>query len=919
MSDQKKLFLLDAMALVYRAHFAFISNPRITSTGINTSAIFGFMNALLEILEKEKPTHLAVVTDVSGVTFRNDIFPEYKAGREETPEDILAARPYIERLLKAMNIAYLGLDGYEADDIIGTVAKKAQAEGFQVYMMTPDKDFAQLVDENIFHYKPSRPPKPVEILGVPETLAKWDIERIDQVIDVLALMGDKVDNIPGIAGVGEKTAVKLLKQFDTVENLLKNTDQLKGKLKEKVEAGVDSALLSKTLATIVTDVPIEAELESLLVEDYNEEELKALFTELEFKTMGKRLFGQPVAASSGQMDMFSGSPSENDTNAIKTFDSGSVDYTFIDSDSEAEKLGKQLLESDCFAFDTETSGLDPLTSELVGISFSFGSGNGYYVAINEDNTNWQQRLGYFAPALAAPNILKVGQNLKFDVEVLKCKGLQVAAPIFDTMLAHYLIEPDSRHNMDQLSRTYLNYNPISIETLIGKKGKNQRSMKDLEPAEISNYACEDADITFRLYESLKPELEKLNGKKLHDELETPLVFVLGDMELEGIRINLDGLSDFSKQLGNEILKAEERIYELAGAQFNINSPKQLGEILFDQLKLDPKAKKTKSGQYSTNEEVLSRLAGEHEIIRIVLEYRQDQKLKSTYVDALPTMVNPLTGRVHSSFNQAVAATGRLSSNNPNLQNIPIRTEKGREIRKNFIPRSDDFELFSADYSQVELRLIAHISNDEAMINDFNEGHDIHSATAARVYGVPISEVDSDLRRNAKTTNFGIIYGISAHGLSQRLGIGRSEAKEIIDQYFEKYQGIKAYMEDSVEYARKHGFVETLMGRRRYLRDINSSNHTVRSFAERNAINAPIQGSAADLIKVAMINIHKEMVQKGLRSKMILQVHDELVFDAHKDEKDELQALVSKKMSGAMSLNVPLLVESSFGQNWLEAH
>ena len=926
MAREKKLFLLDAMALIYRAHFAFINNPRITSTGLNTSAIYGFATTVLDIIQKEKPTHLAVCTDVSSKTFRHEYFPEYKAGRQETPEDIKAARPYIEALLDAMNIPYIGLEGYEADDLIGTLAKKAQADDFDVYMMTPDKDFAQIVDEHIYHYKPARPPKAAEIFGVEETLKKWEIRKIEQVIDILGLMGDKVDNIPGIMGVGEKSAIKFIRQFGSIENLLENTDQLKGKQKERVENGKADALISKRLATIDQNAPIEYQPDKYILNGYNTDKLKQLFEELEFRTLGKRIFGDSFMQAGNdnsprneQMSLFGSDETVSTGHKMQELDDLEKEYYLVNTPELQSQLLKELRAASEFAFDTETSSLDALNTQLVGWSFSIQPNKAYYLPINEDLENWKEPLAPFVQIFEDASKTLIGQNIKFDLQILQQKGFKVNNKLWDTMLAHYIIDPDGSHGMDLLSESYLNYRPISIETLIGKKGKNQASMKDIEPAEISDYAAEDADITLQLKHILAKELEEKNGNKVFNEIECPLVPVLTQMEAEGITLDVAFLKDFSKEINSELLSTQETVFKLADEEFNLNSPKQLGEVLFGKLKLDAKAKKTKSGQYKTDEATLSKLAGSHDIINTILEYRGLQKLKSTYVDKLPEMVNPKTGRIHSSFRQAIAATGRLSSDNPNLQNIPIKTEKGRKTRKAFIARGQDYEILSADYSQVELRIVASMSQDEAMTEAFNNGLDIHTATAAKVFGVALDEVDREMRGKAKAVNFGIIYGQGAFGLAQNLNISRTEAKEIIDSYFERFSGLKTYMNNVIEKAKVDGYVETLLGRRRYLRDINSVNHTTRAFAERNAINAPVQGTAADIIKIAMINIHNELQNRKMKSKMILQVHDELLFDAHISEKEELKTMVIDLMSNAYKLNVPLLVEANFGKNWLEAH
>lgn len=930
-APEKRLFLLDGMALVFRAYFAFSGNPRVTSKGFDTSAIFGFAISLLDLLQKEKPSHIGVVFDTAEPTARHIEYPAYKAQRDEMPEALAAALPFIDQLVEAFHIPVLKMPGYEADDVIGTLAWQAAAEGYTVYMMTPDKDFAQLVRENVYIYKPARMGNGIEIMGVPEVCAKWEIERPEQVIDILGMWGDAVDNIPGIPGIGEKTAKKLVQEYGSLEGLLANTDKLKGKQKENVENFREQALLSKKLATIDTAVPIQFDPKSLTLDPPNAEAIKELFTTLEFRTLLKRVLGEdneaPVATakSKGQMDLFS-QPASSPTNeedplpqVYKTLaDSGAL-YQLVNDQDAQKALVKELLGQKEVCFDTEFTSLDPLTGELVGLSFSFAEKSGYYVPCPPDKAKTQAIVELFRPVLESSNIRKIGQNIKFDYQVMAMYGVQLQGELWDTMLAHYLIDPDTRHNMDALSETYLGYQPVSITTLIGKKGKDQGNMRDVPLEQISDYAAEDADITLQLKNRFAPLLAEAQLEKLFFEVEMPLVPVLSAMELEGVKIDTAVLSEFSQTLGQQIQEKEAEIQQLAGVKFNVGSPKQLGEVLFDVLQLDPKAKKTKTGQYKTDEEVLTALASRAPIAQAVLDYRQAQKLKSTYVDALPTMINPRTGRVHTSYNQAVAATGRLSSNNPNLQNIPIRTEMGREVRKAFVPRDQDHLLLSADYSQIELRIITAISGDEAMREAFEQGHDIHAATAAKVYGLPIEEVTPELRRNAKTVNFGIIYGISAFGLSQRLGIGRSEAAELINQYFETYPRIKAYMTDIVKSAKEKGYVETLLGRRRYIRDIHSANATVRGFAERNAINAPIQGTAADMIKLAMINIHRSMQQKQLKSKMILQVHDELVFDAHRDELDLLKKLVEDGMKNAMPMSVPVLVEMGTGLNWLEAH
>lgn len=937
MSAPNKLFLLDGMALVFRAYFAFATNPRVTSKGLNTSAIFGFALSLLDLLEKENPTHIGVVFDTSEPTQRHIEYPAYKAQREAMPEDLAKSLPYIDQLVEAFHIPVIKMPGYEADDVIGTLAWQAAAEGYEVYMVTPDKDFGQLVKENVFIYKPARMGNAVEILGIPEILAKWEVERVEQVIDILGLWGDAVDNIPGIPGIGEKTAKKLIALYGSIEKLVDSTDELKGKQQENVINFRAQALLSKRLATIITDVPIAFDPKALILDPPNETAIQELFQELEFRTLLRRVLSRGgsepgiVQPSSGQLDLFgvAVAPSTASKPAVpaeeaapvvyRTLADGGADYVLVESDAAMEQLVAELDQQQEFCFDTEFSSLDPLTGTLVGLAFSFKVGTGYYVPTPADPTRTAAIMARFKGVLEAPGIRKIGQNLKFDLQVMAMYGVQLGGELWDTMLAHYLIDPDTRHNMDALSETYLQYKPQSITELIGKKGKNQGSMRDVEVQLVAPYAAEDADITLQLKEAFAPILAENKLEKLFREVEMPLVPVLADMELEGVKVDKQVLADFSKELEGQIAGKEKEIHALAGMAFNIASPKQLGEVLFDVLKLDDKAKKTKTGQYKTDEEVLSALAVKHDIARAVLDYRQAQKLKSTYVDALPELISTRTGRVHTSYNQAVAATGRLSSNQPNLQNIPIRTEQGREVRKAFVARGDDFVLLAADYSQIELRIITEISGDEAMMEAFVQGHDIHAATAANVYGVPLGEVTSEQRRNAKTVNFGIIYGISAFGLSQRLGVSRGEAAGLIDQYFKTYPKIKAYMQDIVDSARAKGYVETLLGRRRYVRDINSANAVVRGFAERNAINAPIQGTAADMIKLAMIRIHAEMKSAGLRSKMTMQVHDELVFDAYLPELDQLRALVEAGMKDALPMKVPVVVEMGAGDNWLEAH
>jgi DNA polymerase I len=927
--SDKKLFLLDAMALIYRAHFAFSKNPRINSKGMSTGAVLGFTNTLVEILSKEKPSHIAVAFDTSAPTFRHKEYVPYKANRLEQPEDIQTAIPWVKKLVKAFDIPCLEKDGWEADDLIGTIAKKAARESFTVYMMTPDKDFGQLVEEKVFLYKPAFMGNGVDIMGIPEVLKKWDIERIDQVVDMLGLMGDAVDNIPGIPGVGEKTAVKFLKEYGTIENLLEHAHELKGKMKEKVIENGELALLSKKLATIDIDSPVDFDEASLVFNGPIVEEVKAIFDELEFRTLSKRMFGtettSPTVELSGeQLDMFATAVKEEEPEAIIPSGKGSIaniphDYILINTPELIKSLIHYLSIQKAFCFDTETTDLDAIEAQLVGLSFSYIAHEAYYVPVPEKREDAQKLLSQFKEVLENPSILKIGQNLKYDMLVLRKYDIKVSGPIYDTMLAHYLIDPETRHGMDYLAETYLNYTPVSITELIGKKGKNQGNMRDVPLKEITEYAAEDADITLQLHKVLAPLVKKDNQEKLLNEVEFPLVEVLAAMEFEGIRVDKDNLAEFSKELEGEIEALEKEIYELAGEEFNISSPKQLGEILFDKLKIEEKPKKTKTGQYATGEEILSRLAIIHPLPSKILDIRELQKLKSTYVDALPKLISPSDGRVHTSFNQAVAATGRLSSTNPNLQNIPIRTDRGRLIRKAFVARDENHVLMAADYSQIELRLMAAFSKDETMVQAFKEGKDIHAATAAKIFKVPLEEVDGSMRRKAKTANFGIIYGISAFGLSQRLAIPRKEAAEIIEAYFREFPGVKRYMDNVIEKAREVEYVETILGRRRYLRDINSRNMTMRGFAERNAINAPLQGSAADLIKIAMINIYQWMKDEKLKSKMILQVHDELIFDAHKDEVEILKKHIPKLMSEAIKLEIPVLVEAGIGNNWLEAH
>lgn len=946
--NNKKLFLLDAFALIYRAYFAFANNHRINSKGLNTSAILGFTNTLLEVLKKEKPSHIAVVFDTPEQTVRHIEFTEYKANREEMPEDLALAIPYIIKVIEGFNIPVIAKPGYEADDVIGTLAKMAEKQGFTTYMMTPDKDYGQLVSENIFIYKPARLGNGAEIMGIAEVCKKWDILNVDQLIDILGLMGDKVDNIPGIPGVGEKTAIQLVKDFGTIENLIVNTDKLKGKLKEKVELNKEKAIQSKWLATIICDVPVELDEKALEIEEPNREALRDLFNELEFRRLAEQILGEGLTSgpqgeavantknskspktNPDQIDMF-GVVTETEVEIVLeiseeapknflTIKDASHTYHLIDTKEKRAQLISELNKQSEVCFDTETTGLDAHTAELVGMSFAFKTAEAYYIPVPEDQTETQQIINEFKSVFENPKITLIGQNIKYDLLVLKKYNIHLKGKLFDTMVAHFLIQPEMRHNMNVLAETYLNYSPVSIETLIGKKGKGQISMRDVPVEDVKEYASEDADITLQLKNKFEEMLSTPETKKLFEEIEIPLIPVLAAMEAEGISLDKNALKEISGELEKDILKVDNEIQQLAGKAFNVSSPKQVGEVLFEVLQITEKPKKTKTGQYATGEDVLAKLVGKHEIVGKILDYRELVKLKNTYVDTLPELVNPNTHRIHTSYNQVVAVTGRLSSDNPNLQNIPIRTERGREIRKAFVARDENHILLSADYSQIELRIIAELSKDQGMIDAFQSGQDIHKATAAKVYNVSLEEVTSDMRRNAKMVNFGIIYGISAFGLSERLNIPRKEAAAIIENYFDKYPRIKAYMDESIDLAREKGYVETIMGRRRYLRDINSSNHTVRGYAERNAINSPIQGSAADMLKIAMINIHKDFIDKGIRSKMLLQVHDELVFDVLKEELEIVKPIIENRMKNAIpSLTVPMEVGMGIGKNWLEAH
>jgi DNA polymerase-1 len=951
---EKKLFLLDAFALVFRAYYALIRNPRLTSKGKNTNAQFGFTNTLVELLNKQKPSHMAVCFDTEAPTERHTDFENYKANRQEAPEDILAAVPDIKRIIRGFNIPVMELDGYEADDVIGTLSKQAAAAGYEVYMVTPDKDYGQLVTEKIKIYKPGYQGGDVEILGPKEVCEKWNIKEVEQVIDILGLMGDAVDNIPGIAGVGEKTAAKLLAEYGTLENALANADNIKGALGEKVRKGKEAAILSKKLATIITNVPIKFHEEDFRVKDWDRDKLQEVFGELEFRTLGKRLLGEEFAVNTPQKgvvekaipqgvqtDLFGniietndqktetkpesateGTESESGLRADKNIHNTEHSYEAVTGEKEIKKLVTLLKKQDEICFDTETTGIDANDAELVGLSFAIKPGEAWYIPCPPDQAKTKEILALFEPLFADRKKTWIGQNLKYDMLVLKWYGVEIAGEIFDTMLAHYVIEPDGKRGMDLLSAKYLGYEPVHIEELIGKKGKTQGNMRDVELEKIKDYAAEDADITLQLKNVFLPLLKAKEVERVFREVENPLVKVLADMEFEGIRVDVEFLRDYSKQLEKEAKKAEESVYKQAGVRFNLSSPRQLGEVLFDKLKLDPSAKKTKTGQYQTGEDVLLKLAAKgNQIVDDILAYRELTKLKSTYVDALPEMINRKTGRVHTTYGQAVAVTGRLQSNNPNLQNIPVRTERGKEIRKAFIPRDSKHVLLSADYSQIELRIVAAISQDENMCEAFKKGTDIHTATAARVYNVSEKDVTKEMRYKAKSVNFGIIYGQGAFGLADNLGISRTEAKQIIDNYKKEFPGIQRYMDDTINFAREHGYVQTIMGRKRWLRDINSANFTVRGFAERNAINSPIQGTAADMIKLAMQKVHAAMKKAKMQSKMLLQVHDELVFDALKSEVKELKPLIVECMQSAMPLpcKVPVIAECGEGSNWLEAH
>ncbi len=948
---EKKVFLLDAFALVFRAYYALIRNPRLTSKGKNTNAQFGFTNALVELITKQKPSHMAVCFDTSAPTERHTDFADYKANRQETPEDISAAVPDIKKIIEGFNIPVIAIDGYEADDVIGTLSKLGEKAGYEVYMVTPDKDYGQLVSEKIKIYKPAYQGNDAEILGPAEICAKWNIKDVNQVIDMLGMMGDAVDNIPGIPGVGEKTAAKFLAEYGSLENTLANAENIKGAMGEKVKKGKEMAILSKKLATIITNVPVEFHEEDFRLKEWNKEKLKEVFAELEFRTLGKRLLGEEFSVASSskgvvekeipqgvQTDLFGNiiepeikktEPVLQDTESDgaglvvdKNINNTPHKYESIEGDAAIKKLVAELKKHDEICFDTETTGIDANDAELVGLSFSVKPGEAYYVPCPADQKRTNEILAHFDSLFSDKKKIWVGQNTKYDLLMLKWYGVEIKGELFDTMLAHYVIEPDGKRSMDILSEKFLGYEPVHIEELIGKKGKAQGSMRDAEIEKIKEYAGEDADITLQLKNIFVPLLKSKEVEKVFNEVENPLVKVLVDMEYEGIRVDVDFLADYSKELEKDAKKAEESVYKQAGVRFNLASPKQLGEVLFDKLKLDASAKKTKTGQYQTGEDVLLKLAVKgHQIVDDILTFRELTKLKSTYVDALPQMINRKTGRVHTSYGQAVAVTGRLQSNNPNLQNIPVRTDRGKEVRKAFIPRDSKHILLSADYSQIELRIVASISGDKNMCKAFKDGTDIHTATAARVYNVNEKDVTKEMRYKAKSVNFGIIYGQGAFGLADNLGISRTEAKEIIDNYKKEFPGIQKYMDDTINFARENGYVETLMGRKRWLRDINSANFTVRGFAERNAINSPIQGTAADMIKLAMQKVHAAMKKEKLQSKMLLQVHDELVFDALKTEVNELKPLILECMQSAMVLphKVPVTAECGEGKNWLEAH
>ena len=927
-----KLFLIDAYALIYRSYYAFLKNPRINSKGMNTSAIFGFINSLEDVLKRENPTHIAVAFDPKGPTFRHEAYELYKAQREETPEVIRQSVPIIKDIIEAYNIPILEVPRFEADDVIGTVSKQAEKEGFEVYMMTPDKDYGQLVSEHIFMYRPKFGGD-YEVMGVKEVLNKYSLTSVDQVIDLLGLMGDSSDNIPGCPGVGEKTAQKLLEEYGSIENLLENTDKLKGALQKRVTENAEQIRFSKFLATIKTDVPIQFDAAKCVREKPNETRLTEIYTELEFRTFINKMSGEEKKSAPAPQKVVAKGPVQGNLFDLFATEEPSVPkystlanlkttlhvYKTVDTEEEMAKLGRFLADQDFFAFDTETDGIDPLTAGLVGMSFAVKENEAWYVPVPADKEEATKVVAHFSPALQNRKSQKIGQNIKFDIIVLRKYGVRVAGPLFDTMIAHYLLNPELRHGMDYLAETYLKYKPVPISQLIGPKGKNQLCMRDVPLAQIAEYAAEDADVTLKLKNFFAPELKKAGIESLFFDIEMPLIYVLVEMEVTGVKLDTVALKQSSEELTAALNNLEKEIYELAGVKFNINSSKQVGEVLFEHLKIEEKAKKTKTGSYSTSEDILEKMRSKHPVVGKLLEYRGLKKLLSTYIDALPELINPETGKIHTSFNQTVTATGRLSSTNPNLQNIPIRDELGREIRKAFIPDNEDCTFFSADYSQIELRIMAHLSQDEHMIEAFRSGADIHSATAAKIYGIPVEEVTGDMRRKAKTANFGIIYGISIFGLAERLNIPRAESKELIEGYFKSYPGIRDYMDESIRIAKEKGYVETIFKRKRYLPDINSHNAIVRGYAERNAINAPIQGSAADIIKVAMVRIYNRFEEEGLKSKMILQVHDELNFNVCQDEQEKVRQIVLEEMENAIQLQVPLIADCGEGKNWLEAH
>jgi DNA polymerase-1 len=925
----EKLFLLDAYALIYRAYYALIKNPRINSKGFNTSAIMGFVNTLEDVLKKEQPTHIGIAFDPAGPTFRHEAFEQYKAQREETPEAIRLSVPIIKDIIRAYRIPILEVPGFEADDVIGTLATEAGKQGIKTYMMTPDKDYGQLVSDNVFMYRPKYGDKEFEVMGVEEVKAKFDIQSPSQVIDMLGLMGDGADNIPGCPGVGEKTAQKLIAQFGSIENLLEHTHELKGAIKTKIENNRQQIEFSKFLATIKTDVPVTLDMESLKRKSINEEELRKIFEELEFRTLIDRILKSekktavstsPTSSSQGDLFGFFASESTDDSknSILQSLETLKYDYQLIDTEEKRADFLQNILTKDFFSFDTETTGTEPITAELVGMSFSYAENQAFYVPVPANREEAQKIVDQFKPLLENKQTLKIGQNIKYDMLVLGNYGIEVQGPLFDTMIAHYVLQPELHHGMDYLAEVYLKYNTIKIEELIGPKGKNQKNMRDLPPASVYKYACEDADVTLKLKSILEKELKTNGVEELFWNIEMPLVPVLAYMERNGVRIDTNALKETSTHFTARMHQIEEEVHQLAGIEFNIASPKQVGEVLFDRLKITEKAKKTKTGQYVTSEEVLESLRGKHEIVGKILEHRGLKKLLGTYIDALPLLINPQTGHIHTSFNQTVTATGRLSSSNPNLQNIPIRNEEGKEIRKAFIP-DEGCEFFSADYSQIELRIMAHLSGDPHMIEAFQKELDIHAATAAKIYKEEISEVTREQRSKAKTANFGIIYGISVFGLAERLNVDRKEAKELIDGYFANYPHVKEYMDQSIRIAKEQGYIETIFKRKRYLPDINSHNAVVRGYAERNAINAPIQGSAADIIKVAMIQIYQRFRTEGIKSKMILQVHDELNFSVLPEEKQKVQQIVIEEMERAYKMKVPLRADCGWGQNWLEAH